>query len=275
MPIVKYKPTSPGRRFGSRPDYSEITKSTPEKSLLEPKRKTGGRNNAGHVTSRHRGGGHKRKYRLIDFKREKDGVPARVSAIEYDPNRSARIALLHYFDGEKRYILAPHGLQVGQVLESGAKAEPKVGNAMPLARIPLGLYVHNVELQPGAGGALGRAAGTQIQLVAREGTYANLVLPSGEMRKVLATCRATIGQTGHVEHQNISLGKAGRNRWRGRRPKVRGVAMNPIAHPMGGGEGRSGGGRHPCSPTGVLAKGGKTRKRNKPSARFIIRRRKA
>ena len=274
MVIRKYKPTSPGRRFGSVSDFSDLTAKKPEKSLLEPLKKTGGRNAHGHTTSRFRGGGHKRQYRIIDFKRRKDGVPARVATIEYDPNRSARIALLHYADGEKRYILAPIGLKVDERLESGDTVEPKVGNCMPLKTMPLGMTVHNVELVPGRGGQLGRSAGTGIQFAAREGKYANLILPSGEMRKVSVECRATIGQVGNIDHQNISYGKAGRMRWKGRRPHVRGTAQNPVSHPMGGGEGRSGGGRHPCSPTGKLSKGGRTRGTRKPSDKFILRRRK-
>ena len=274
MPIKKYKPTSPGRRFGTVLDFSGLTKKKPEKSLLRPIKKTGGRNHHGHTTSRFRGGGHKRRYRIIDFKRDKDGVPARVAAIEYDPNRSAWIALLHYADGEKRYILAPQGLKVDDRVESGKEVEPKVGNTMPLGAIPLGLTVHNVELKAGYGGQLARGAGTAIQLQAREGGFANLRLPSGEIRRVSISCRATIGQVGNLEYQHVSLGKAGRNRWLGRRPHVRGTAQNPVAHPMGGGEGRSGGGRHPCSPTGKLSKGGRTRNRQKPSNAFILRRRK-
>lgn len=274
MPIKKYKPTSPGRRFGSVIDYSGLTKKKPEKSLVRPQKKSGGRNSHGRTTSRFRGGGHKRRYRVIDFKRNKDGVPARVAAIEYDPNRSSFIALLHYRDGEKRYILAPLGIEVGDLVESGVSVEPKVGNAMPIKSIPLGLQIHNVELRPGAGSQLGRSAGTTIQLSAREGGMANLILPSGEIRKVSTECRATIGQVGNIDHQHVSLGKAGRARWLGRRPHVRGVAQNPVAHPMGGGEGRSGGGRHPCSPTGKLSKGGRTRSKQKPSNAFILRRRK-
>jgi len=274
MPIKKYKPTSPGRRFGSVLDFSDLTKKKPEKSLLRPKKRTGGRNHHGHTTSRFRGGGHKRKYRVIDFRRDKDGIPARVAAIEYDPNRSARIALLHYSDGEKRYILAPNGLKVNDRVMSGTAAEPKAGNAMPLKSIPLGLTVHSVELKPGFGGQIGRSAGTAIQLQAREGGFANLLLPSGEIRRVSIECRATIGQVGNLDHQHVSMGKAGRNRWKGRRPHVRGTAQNPVSHPMGGGEGRSGGGRHPCSPTGKLSKGGRTRQRQKPSNAFILRRRK-
>jgi len=274
MPIKKYKPTSPGRRFGTVLDYSVLTKKEPEKSLLKPKKRTGGRNHHGHTTSRFRGGGHKRMYRIIDFKRDKDGIPARVAALEYDPNRSSFIALLHYADGEKRYILAPNGIQVGASVESGEKVEPNVGNTMPLRSIPLGMTVHNVELKAGHGGQLGRSAGCTIQLQAREGAFANLLLPSGEIRRVSVACRATIGQVGNLDHQHVSLGKAGRSRWKGRRPHVRGTAQNPVAHPMGGGEGRSGGGRHPCSPTGKLSKGGRTRNRQKPSNAFILRRRK-
>ncbi len=274
MPIRKYKPTSPGRRFGTVLDFADLTAKEPEKTLLEPLRRSGGRNNHGHTTSRFRGGGHKRRYRRIDFKRDKDGVPARVVSIEYDPNRSARIALLHYADGEKRYILAPLGLRVGDPVQSGKGAEPKVGNCMELADIPIGLMVHNVELEPGRGGRMARSAGTGIQFSAREGKVSVLILPSGEQRRVHSRCRATIGQIGNIDHRLVSYGKAGRRRWLGRRPHVRGVAQNPVAHPMGGGEGRSGGGRHPCSPTGLLAKGFKTRNRRKPSNRFILRRRK-
>jgi len=274
MGIKLYKPTTPARRGMSVSDFSEITRTRPEKSLLRPLKKSGGRNNQGRMTVRRRGGGHKRRYRLIDFRRDKDGVPATVRSIEYDPNRSARIALVEYEDGEKRYILAPAGLKVGDTVLSGEKVEPKVGNCMPLANIPLGLYVHNVELKPGGGGKIVRGAGCAAQVSAREGNYVHLILPSGEVRRVLGTCRATIGQLSNVEHETIKLGKAGRSRWLGRRPKVRGKAMNPVAHPMGGGEGRSNGGRHPCSPTGVLAKGGKTRKPRKYSNRLIVRRRK-
>ena len=274
MVIKKYKPTSPGRRFGSVIDFSGLTKKKPEKSLLRPLKKTGGRNHHGHTTSRFRGGGHKRQYRVIDFRRNKDNIPAKVAALEYDPNRSSWIALLYYADGVKSYIVAPHGLKVGDVIESGEKTEPKTGNTMPLKSIPLGLSVHNVELKPGSGGQLGRSAGTVIQLQAREGGFANLLLPSGEIRRVSEECRATIGQVSNLDHQHVSLGKAGRSRWLGRRPHVRGTAQNPVAHPMGGGEGRSGGGRHPCSPTGKLSKGGRTRPRQKPSNAFILRRRK-
>ncbi|HIF42047.1 MAG TPA: 50S ribosomal protein L2 [Planctomycetes bacterium] len=274
MGIRKYKPTSPGRRHGSVLDYSEITCTTPEKSLLRPLKKTGGRNNRGRITCRHRGGGHKRRYRLIDFKRNKDGVPARVATIEYDPNRTCFISKLVYADGEKRYILAPIGLEVGQTITSGAAAEPNPGNALPLENIPVGVQVHNVELQPGRGGQICRSAGTAAQLQAREGSYAVLLLPSGELRRIHVTCRATIGRVGNTDYQNVKLGKAGRRRHLGRRPHVRGTAMNPVDHPMGGGEGRTAGGRHPCSPTAVLAKGGRTRRRNHPTDRFIIRRRK-
>jgi large subunit ribosomal protein L2 len=272
--IKQYKPTSNGRRNMTSADFSEITRSKPEKSLLRPLKKTGGRNNQGRTTSRFRGGGHKRRYRLIDFKRKhKDGIPAEVVSIEYDPNRTARIALLQYEDGEKRYILAPVGLHVGQIVSNGPDAEPEPGNSMPLAIVPLGLYVHNVELLPGKGGQIIRSAGTAAQVSAREDRYVTLILPSGEVRKVLGMCRATIGRVGNIEHQNVKWGKAGRMRWKGRRPHVRGTAQNPVDHPMGGGEGRRAGGRHPCSPTGVLAKGGKTRRRRKFSDRLIIRRR--
>jgi large subunit ribosomal protein L2 len=274
MGIRSYKPTSPGRRHGTVLDYSEITRSKPEKSLLRPLKSTGGRNNHGRVTVRFRGGGNKRRYRVIDFKRKKDGVPGRVATIEYDPNRSCFIALLHYADGDKRYIIAPLGLEVGQTVMSGAGAEPNPGNAMMLADIPTGVQIHNVELQPGRGGQLCRSAGTYAQLMARDGSYAVVLLPSGELRRIHVTCRATIGRLGNTDHQNVKLGKAGRKRHLGRRPHVRGTAMNPVDHPMGGGEGRTAGGRHPCSPTAVLAKGGRTRRRNHPTDAFIIRRRK-
>ncbi|MSR45880.1 MAG: 50S ribosomal protein L2 [Planctomycetes bacterium] len=274
MAVKIYKPTSPGRRGGTFPDMSEVTGRASVKSLLVARGQSGGRNNTGRVTTRHRGGGHKRFLRVVDFKREKDGIPAVVHQLEYDPGRSARIALLHYRDGEKRYILSPIGLQVGAVLESGEKVEPTIGNVMPLANIPLGLFVHNVELQPGRGGQLGRSAGSRIQLLAREDNYATLVLPSGERRKVHIRCRATLGQVGNIDHQNQVLGKAGRKRWLGIRPTVRGVAMNPVSHPMGGGEGRSKGGNIPRSPSGVPSKGGKTRHPRKPSSRFIIHGRK-
>jgi large subunit ribosomal protein L2 len=272
MAIKKYKPTTPGRRFRTYLDREEVTRTEPEKSLLEPIRKTGGRNNYGRVTSRHRGGGHKRRYRRIDFKRDKFGVPAKVASIEYDPNRSSNIALLHYLDGEKRYILAPKGLTVGAMVVSTDKADIVPGNAMPLVNIPLGTHVHNVELKIGAGGQIVRSAGTYAQLMAKESGYATLKLPSGEMRRVHVNCRATIGEVGNEQHDNFSWGKAGRTRWLGKRPKVRGVAMNPVDHPMGGGEGRSSGGRHPCSPWGQPSKGYRTRKK-KPSDNFIVRRR--
>jgi large subunit ribosomal protein L2 len=275
MAIRRYKPTSPGRRVSSVSDHAEITRSEPEKTLLAPMRKTGGRNHHGRITSRRRGGGHKRQYRIIDFKRDRDGIPARVVSIEYDPNRSAHIALLHYTDGVKSYILAPKGLQVGEEIVSGAHVEPKTGNCMPLRAIPQGLIVHNVEMYPGRGGQLARSAGTQVQLSAKEGDYAHLVLPSGEMRMVHLDCRGTIGQVGNVEQNLVRLGKAGRSRWLGRRPKVRGSAMYPAAHPLGGGEGRTGAGRPPCSPWGKPAKGGKTRNPRKVSNRHIVRRRKS
>lgn len=275
MGIRYYKANMAGRRFASVSDFSELTdrKRKPMKSLLAPRKKTGGRNNQGYTTSRFRGGGHKKRYRLIDFKRNKDGVPATVEAIEYDPNRTSRIALLKYQDGEYRYILAPEGLKAGDTLMSGEEAEPKVGNCLPLKRIPLGMAVHNIELQPGRGGQLCRSAGCSATLTAREGAWAQVTLPSGEMRRVSANSRATLGSIGNADHMNISLGKAGRKRWLGRRPHNRGTSMNPVAHPMGGGEGRTKGGRHPCSPTGVPAKGGKTRSKRKPSNAAIVRRR--
>jgi len=273
MGIIYYKPTSAGRRFASVSDFSEITTDKPEKSLLEPIRKTGGRNNEGKITAEHIGGGSRRHYRIIDFKRRKDNVPAKVASVEYDPNRSARIALLHYADGEKRYILAPNNLKVGQTVMSGEKVEPESGNCMPIKNIPLGLDIHNIELRVGQGGRLVRSAGGVAKLLAKEGDYAHIVLPSGEIRKLFLECRATIGQLGNLDHKNIRIGKAGRNRWKGIRPHVRGVAQNPVSHPLGGGEGRSGGGRHPCSRTGLLAKGGKTRKKKSLSSKFIIRRR--
>ncbi|MEM8883669.1 MAG: 50S ribosomal protein L2 [Planctomycetota bacterium] len=274
MGIKQYKPTSPGRRGGSGYDFKEITTSKPEKSLLRPLRKTGGRNNTGRMTMRRRGGGHKRLYRLIDFKRRKDGIPAKVATIEYDPNRSCRIALLHYADGEKRYILAPLGIQVGDKVMNGPDAEPTLGNCMPMQNIPVGLQIHNIELTPGRGGQIVRAAGGVAQLQAKDGDYAVVLLPSGAIMKIHLKCRATIGQVGNIEHNLVKIGKAGRNRWLGKRPKVRGSAMNPIAHPMGGGEGRRAGGRHPVSPWGVLAKGGKTRKKKKASDKRILRHRK-
>ncbi|MBL7222326.1 MAG: 50S ribosomal protein L2 [Candidatus Brocadiae bacterium] len=273
MAIRQRKPVTPSSRFTALDDFSGLTKKKPEKSLLRPLKKTGGRNNMGRITSRRRGGGHKRRYRIIDFKRNKDGVVGRVAAIEYDPNRSARIALIFYADGEKRYILAPKGLTVGETIESGERVEPKVGNAMPLANIPASMPVHNIELHPGRGGQLARSAGMQASITAKEGKHCHLTMPSGEVRMVPIQCRATIGQVGNLEHSARSLGKAGRNRWLGRRPRVRGVAQNPVAHPMGGGEGRSAGGRHPCSPWGKPAKGGKTRGRRNPTNRMIIRRR--
>ena len=272
MPTIQYRPTSPGRRFQSGFDFAEITKARPEAALTAPLRKSGGRNNNGRVTVRHRGGGHKRLYRVIDFKRDKVTVPATVAAIEYDPNRSARIALLHYADGEKRYILAPVGLGVGSRVEAGPKADIQPGNSLPLANIPLGTMVHNVELREGRGGQLGRSAGASIQLMAKEGDYALLKLPSGELRRVRIACRATIGQVGNLEHENISVGKAGRTRWRGIRPTVRGIAMNPVDHPHGGGEGRSKG-NHPQTPWGKPTKGYKTR-HNKRTDRWIVARRK-
>ena len=276
MGIRKYKPTSAGRRNASVSDFANLTKgAAPEKSLLRPLRKKGGRNHQGKITARHRGGGHKRAYRIIDFRRNKDGVPAKVASIQYDPNRSARIALLHYVDGEKRYILAPDGLVEGNQIESGPEAPPTVGNSLPLNRIPLGTSVHNIEMQPGRGGALCRSAGSSATLMAREADWAQLTLPSGEIRRVPSQCRATIGKVGNSEHMNISLGKAGRRRWLGRRPHVRGTAMNPIDHPHGGGEGRTKGGRHPVSPTGASAKGGGTRKKRKPSNASIVRRRRS
>jgi large subunit ribosomal protein L2 len=274
MAIREYNPTSAGRRKASVSDFKELTRSEPEKSLTEPKKKTGGRNNYGRITCRRRGGGHKQKYRVIDFRRQKDDIPAIVTSIEYDPNRSTRIALLTYADGEKRYILAPSRIVVGQTVFSGRKVEPKPGNAMPLRAIPLGLDVHNVEMYPGRGGQLARSAGGYAQLMAKEGKHATLTLPSGETRKVHIDCRATVGKLGNEEHSLVRIGKAGRNRWKGRRPKVRGSAMSPVAHPLGGGEGRSGAGREPCSPTGVLSKGGKTRSPRKNSNNMIIRRRK-
>jgi large subunit ribosomal protein L2 len=273
MATRKLKPTSPGRRFQTISTFEEITKTTPEKSLTEGLTKKAGRNNNGRVTSRRSGGGHKRLYRIIDFKRDKRDVPAKIASIEYDPNRSARIALLHYADGEKRYIIAPVGINVGDKVLAGDDADIKPGNALYLQRIPVGTIIHNVELTPGRGGQMCRAAGTYAQLVAKEGKYALLRLPSGEVRKVLSACTATVGQVGNIQHENISLGKAGRNRWLGNRPKVRGVAMNPIDHPLGGGEGRSSGGRHPCSPWGWPTKGYKTRNKKKASSKLIVKRR--
>jgi len=276
MGIRKYKPVTPGRRGASVSDFKDLTPGAkPEKSLLRPIVKTGGRNNQGKITARFRGGGHKRRYRLIDFRRNKDGIPAKVDSIQYDPNRSARIALLHYADGEKRYIIAPAGLKAGDRVMSGPESEPKVGNCLPLSKIPLSTVIHNVELRAGRGGVLCRSAGTSATLMARESDWAQISLPSGEIRRIPSACRATIGSTSNGDHSMIVLGKAGRKRWLGRRPHVRGTAMNPIDHPHGGGEGRTKGGRHPVSPTGVPAKGGSTRQRRKPSNSAIVRRRKS
>jgi large subunit ribosomal protein L2 len=272
MAIISRKPTSPGRRFQTATDFAEITTSKPEKSLVVSLKKSGGRNNNGRVTTRHRGGGHKRRYRIIDFKRNKLEVPAKVATIEYDPNRTTRIALLHYVDGEKRYILAPQDLRVGDLVVSSATADIKPGNSLPLLNIPTGTLVHNVELRAGKGGQMARAAGSYAQLMAKEGKMAHLKLPSGEVRMVPVDCRATIGQLSNVEQENVSLGKAGRARWSGKRPRVRGVAMNPVDHPMGGGEGKSSGGRHPCTPWGKPTKGYKTRK-PKASDRYIVKHR--
>ncbi len=276
MGIRRYNPTTPGRRGATVSDFAELTPGAkPVKRLMIRKRKKGGRNNQGVITSRHRGGGHKQHYRLIDFRRNKDDIPAVVNSIQYDPNRSARIALLHYADGEKRYILAPEGLKAGDKVLSGKDAPAAVGNCLPLSAIPLGLDIHNIEMQPGRGGVLCRAAGMRATLAARDADWAQINLPSGEIRRVPATCRATIGSIGNSDHMGIVLGKAGRKRWMGRRPHVRGTAMNPIDHPHGGGEGRTKGGRHPVSPWGKLAKGGSTRKRRKPSNKAIVRRRKS
>ena len=275
MAIRKLKPTSAGTRWMSVSAFDEITKTRPEKGLIEPLKKSGGRNNTGRITSRHRGGGHKRFYRVIDFKRDKRGMDARVMAVEYDPNRSSRIALLQYADGERRYIIAPDGVKVGEVLRSGADAEIKNGNTMPLANIPAGTFVHNIELRPGRGGQLARSAGMAVQLMAKEGAFAQLRLPSGEVRNVPALCRATIGTVGNADHENISVGKAGRSRWLGIRPQSRGVVMNPVDHPHGGGEGKSPQGNpHPVSPWGWHTKGKKTRKHKKPSSKYIVKRRK-
>ena len=273
MPIKKYKPVTPGLRFKTSLSLKELTQTEPEKSLLVAVKKSGGRNNLGRITSRHRGGGHKRLLRIVDFKRDKRGIPARVRSIEYDPNRSAWIALLVYADGEKRYIIAPIGLKVNDVVVSGEDAEAKVGNSLPLRRIPLGAVIHCVELIPGKGAQLGRGAGASIRLMAKEGDYAQLKLPSGEVRAVSLDCYATVGQVSNIDHGNIQLGKAGRARWLGRRPKTRGVAKNPVDHPMGGGEGKSSGGRHPCTPWGKPTKGYKMRKKGKPSDKLIIQRR--
>jgi large subunit ribosomal protein L2 len=276
MGVIQYKPTSAGRRAGSINDFAEITykyENRPVKALLEPLKKTGGRNHHGKITSWQRGGGHKRMYRVIDFKRRKDDAPAKVLEVQYDPNRSCFIALVEYPDKEKRYILSPLGLKAGDVVESGERVEPKIGNCMPLSSVPVGMDVHNIEMTPGQGGKLVRSAGGFARLMAREADWATLQLPSGEMRQVHVKCRATLGQLGNLDHQNVSIGKAGRMRHMGRRPKVRGKAMNPIAHPLGGGEGRSNGGRHPCSPWGQLAKGGRSRNPRKVSNRRILRRR--
>ncbi|MFQ5839794.1 MAG: 50S ribosomal protein L2 [Candidatus Methylomirabilales bacterium] len=274
MGIRSYKPTSPGHRFQSVNAFGDVTRPRPEKSLVEPLHKTGGRNRGGRLTSRHRGGGHRRRYRTLDFRREKVGISATVAAIEYDPNRSARIALLHYEDGEKRYILAPNGLTVGDRVMSGPQADVRTGHALPLRQIPVGSIVHNIELKQGRGGQLCRSAGTGAQFVAKEGERALLKLPSGEVRKVHVDCMATLGQVGNLDHENVSLGKAGRSRWLGIRPKVRGVAMNPHDHPLGGGEGKSAGGRHPCTPWGKPTRGYKTRRKHRRSDREIVMRRK-
>jgi large subunit ribosomal protein L2 len=277
MAIRKLRPVTSSTRFYSISTFEEITKKAPEKSLVGPIKKSGGRNNMGRITSRHRGGGHKRMFRLVDFKRDRRGVEAKVAAIEYDPNRSARLALLQYVDGEKRYILAPDGLKVGQKVNSGSGAEVQVGNALPLSEIPVGTFVHSVEIKPGKGGQLGRSAGNSLQLMAKEGDFATLRLPSGEVRKIPVLCSATVGVVGNIDHENISVGKAGRSRWLGIRPQTRGMAMNPVDHPMGGGEGRSksgGGWQHPESPWGKYAKGGKTRKRKSASNKYIVKRRK-
>ncbi len=271
MGVKKLKPTSPGRRFQTVSDFETVTTATPEKSLLAKQKRSSGRNAHGRVTSRHRGGGHKRRYRIIDFRRNKDGIAAKVASVEYDPNRNARIALLHYVDGEKRYILAPVGITVGDRLESGSSADIRPGNALPLRNIPTGTVVHAVELRPGGGAKMGRAAGTAIQLMSKEGDLALLRLPSGEVRQVLLDCRATVGQVGNTEAELVKVGKAGRSRWKGKRPQTRGVAMNPVDHPLGGGEGRSSGGRHPVSPWGKPE--GRTRKANKASDKLIVRRR--
>ncbi len=274
MPVRLIKPNTPGQRFMSISTFEEITTDTPEKSLTEALRKSGGRNNQGRITIRHRGGGHRRRYRLIDFKRDKYDIEGTIRTIEYDPNRSCRIALVHYIDGEKRYILAPDGLKLSDtIIASRSRTPLRPGNAMPLAEVPAGLMVHNIELKPGKGGQLARSAGAAARLMAKEGAMVTLKLPSGEVRMVHGVCMATIGEVGNKSHENVKLGKAGRSRWLGRRPKVRGVAMNPVDHPMGGGEGKSSGGRHPVSPTGIPAKGYKTRKKKNPSDRYIVNRR--
>ena len=274
MAIKKFKPTTPSRRYMTVSDFKEITKTEPEKSLLAPMKRSGGRNVNGRITSRRRGGGHKKRYRIIDFKRDKDGVPAKVSSIEYDPNRSARIALLSYYDGEKRYILAPNRVQVGDVLETGEDADIKPGNALKLKDIPVGTIVHNIEMQPGRGGQIARSAGTMAQILAKEGKYCTVKMPSGEVRMLYSDCRATVGQVGNIEHENIVAGKAGRARWKGKRPSVRGVVMNPHSHPHGGGEGKSPAGRHPVTPWGQKTMGKKTRK-TKKSDKLIVKSRKA
>lgn len=274
MGIRKFRPVTPSLRFKAISDFSEITKKKPEKSLLEPSPSKGGRNNHGRITVRRRGGGHKRRYRVIDFRRDKNGVPGRVESIEYDPNRSARIALVLYADGERRYIIAPHGVGVGDAIQDGPESEIHDGNALPIRRIPLGSQIHNIEMRPGKGAQIARSAGAFAQLMAKEGDYAVLRLPSGEMRRIHVECKATLGQVGNLDHENQQSGKAGRSRWLGKRPKVRGVAMNPIDHPHGGGEGKSSGGRHPVTPWGVPTKGYKTRKKTKKSDEMIIRRRK-
>ncbi len=273
MGLKKFRPLTPTLRYKTVSDFEEITKKKPEKGLVRPLKKSGGRNNHGHMTSRHRGGGHKRRYRIIDFRRGKDGVPARVTSIEYDPVRSARIALLNFVDGDKRYIIAPDGLKVGDTVKTGSNADIRVGNTLPLGRVPLGTNVHNVELFPGKGGQVARGAGSYCQLLAKEGRYAQLRLPSGEVRSFLLECKCTIGQVGNLDHENVVIGKSGRARWLGRRPHVRGVAMNPVDHPMGGGEGKSSGGRHPCTPKGKPTKGYKTRKKGKASDKYIVKRR--
>ncbi len=274
MALKKYKPTTPTLRYKTVTDYSGLTKKAPEKSLIEPMKSSGGRNNNGRITMRRMGGGHKRRYRRIDFKRDKHGIPAKVASIEYDPNRSAFISLLQYVDGEKRYILAPNGVEVGATVVSGADSDIHPGNALPLEKIPNGLFVHNIELIAGRGGQMARGAGSYAQLMAKEGDYVSLRLPSGEIRRVRKECYATVGQVSNIDHENVTIGKAGRSRWLGKRPKVRGVAMNPIDHPLGGGEGRSSGGRHPVTPWGKPTKGYKTRKKNKPSDKYIVHRRK-
>jgi large subunit ribosomal protein L2 len=273
MPLKKFKPVTAASRHRSVLTFDELTDKEPERSLIEPAKKHSGRNNLGHITVRHRGGGHKRKYRRVDFKRDKQGIPGKVAALEYDPNRSARIALVHYKDGEKRYILAPVGLAVGQTISSGSGSEIRPGNALPLSEIPLGTTVHNVELRPGRGGQLARSAGSGVQLMAREGAFATLRLPSGETRLVPVGSQATVGQVGNLDHENVRIGKAGKSRWLGWRPTVRGVAMNPVDHPLGGGEGKSSGGRHPVTPWGKPTKGYKTRRKRNPTSKYIVRRR--